>query len=133
MWQLAIGMATVVVFSTPLTWLAAWYGARRVGDLSRGYHRLATFMYSLVTWYTVMVGLVFFGGNTWLGAMLSILYVIGLGVWGVGLLSRRAGATVRHVTDVPAASGIPPVGVDEYTRLKAKRDTLRIQRASGMR
>jgi hypothetical protein len=126
MWQLAIGMATVVVFSTPLTWLAAWYGARTVGKLSVGYHRLATFMYTFVVWYTTMVLVGAFGGNLWACMMLSILYVIGLGVWGVGLLSRR-GSVVQHVTDVPAA------GVDEYSRLKAKRDTLRIQRASGMR
>jgi hypothetical protein len=115
------------VFATPLTWVGVYYAWKVNGRLSVTYHRVVMLMTSMVVWYTVMVAVGAFGGNLWACMMLSILYAIGLGVWGVGLLARRGSATVQHVTDVPAAD------VDEYERLRHKRDTLRMQRANGMR
>ena len=72
--------------------------------------------YSLCIWYVVMVFLVMMGGNTWLGWMLSILYLIGVATW-IFVATDRQRKPGPHP---PQPMGTPLVGQDAFDALLNK-------------
>ena len=101
-----------------LVWFTVW-SAVPVGlsmfpvsrlDLKRdGWRLTRRVWYSLCVWYEVMVFLVLFGGLTWHGWMLSILYLIGVASY-VGIATNRR----KPGPHPPQPMVSPIVGVDAF-------------------
>jgi uncharacterized membrane protein len=141
-------IAWVIVLATVPLWaitLTKPLTAYRRGILKGGYRTMYQALVALLSWYTAIVLVVFIGGDTTLGVMLSVLWAIGGLTWAavatVG--STRRAVQMEHATvqaeppqtangyKVRTAPKVTPTPVEAYAppQTTAKQRSARAQQA----
>lgn len=114
-WLVEWGVWFVVWMAIPVAGL--WFVVSRLTLKRYGWIVTRRVWYTLCAWYIAAVLLVMLGGQTWLGWMLSILYLIVTAAF-ILLATNRQRKPGPHP---PLPMGTPIAGVDDFQQLLNKR------------
>ncbi len=130
-----------IVATVPLWWVTLYklLPLYRAGRVRGGWRVAYKMLCALLIWYTIMVGLVIGGGNTWLGWMLTLPFAVVMLAWAAVAVGTHGGKRAPAMTQetpnvvpdgvkIRTAPRVTPVTVEAYSNGGGKARSARAQR-----
>jgi len=122
-----------IAVTVPLWWVTLYklLPLYRTGRIAGGWRIAYKMLTALLSWYTLMAGLVIGGGNTWLGWMITLPFAVVMLTWAAVAVGTQDGK--RAPTMTQDVQGIDPASVKVRTVPQPQPVTVEAYSAGGGR